>query len=93
MDKKLSPWSKEVKKAMLDRDMDTNDVAAALHYTRQYVSTVINGGRYYRDAVVRISQMFDIEVPEEGTTLAKTKQSCRSHNDGSKTKNRGCLYG
>lgn len=71
MKKKLSPWSKKVKKAMIDHDMDTNDVAAKFGWTRQYASTVINGGKYYRDAVIRISQMFNIEIPSENATLAK----------------------
>lgn len=71
MKKKLSAWSKCVKKAMIDRDMDTNDIAAALHCTRQYISAVINGRHYYRETVIRISQMFDIEIPDDGATLAK----------------------
>lgn len=71
MKKKLSPWSKKVKKAMIDRDMDTTDVAEKFGWTRQYASAVINGGRYYRDAVTRISQLFDIEIPSENSTLAR----------------------
>lgn len=75
MKKILSPWSKKVKKAMIDKNMDTNDVAALLNCTRQYVSAVINGGRYYQDAVIRISHLFNIEVPDgEGATLAKEKK-------------------
>lgn len=71
MKKKLSPWSKKVKKAMIEYDMDTNDVAEKFGWTRQYASTVINGGRYYKEAVIRISQLFDIEIPSENATLAR----------------------
>lgn len=75
MKKILSPWSKEIKKAMIDKDMDTNDIAAALQCTRQYVSAVINGGRYYQDGVIKISRLLNIEVPEEkNVTLARYKK-------------------
>lgn len=40
-------------------------------WTRQYASAVINGGRYYKEAVIRISQLFDIEIPSENATLAR----------------------
>lgn len=71
MKKKLSPWSKEVKKAMIDKDLDTNDIANKFHWTRQYVSSIINGRTYQREAVVSISFYLGIEVPEDKSTLAK----------------------
>ncbi len=71
MKKKLSPWSKKVKKAMIDQDLDTNDIAKKFGWTRQYASAVINGRSYYKEAVIRISHMFNIEVPTENNTLAK----------------------
>lgn len=72
MKKILSPWSKDVKKAMIDNDMDTNDLAEKLNCTRQYVSSIVNGGKYYPEPVIRISHMFKIEVPKDkNATLAK----------------------
>ena len=73
MKKKLSPWSKEVKKKMIDADLDTNDIADKFHWTRQYVSSIINGRTYQREAVVNISCYLGVDVPEERSTLAKEK--------------------
>ncbi len=43
MNKRLSSWSRQVKKAMIDQDIDTNDLAGMLGYSRQYTSNIING--------------------------------------------------
>lgn len=67
MKRKLSKWCKDVKKTMIDRDMDTSDVAAVFKWTRQYASSIINGRTYQREAVVKISCLFDLEVPEGNT--------------------------
>lgn len=75
MKKILSPWSKAVKKAMIDNDMDTNDLAQRLEYTRQYTSNIINGCIYYEDAVIKISNVFQIPVPVPGATLAKKENA------------------
>lgn len=67
-----SNWSKQVKKAMIDADLDTNDIANKFNWTRQYTSSIINGRTYQREAVRSISQHFDIPMPEsEKGTLAK----------------------
>lgn len=75
----LSPWSKEVKKAMIDQDMDIKDIATHFKWTKQYVSKVINGHAYHRKAVESISYLFDIPVPSENATLAKNIED--SHYD------------
>lgn len=67
-----SPWSKEVKKAMIDRDLTNKDIAEKFNYTSRYVSAIINGREYYREAVVNISIYLGIEVPEgDRATLSK----------------------
>jgi len=66
---KYSNWSKSVKKAMIDRDMDMNDVAERMKWTPQYTSSIINGRTYQREAVVKLSYLFQLDVPE-GKTLA-----------------------
>lgn len=71
----LSTWSKEVKKAMIDADMDTTDLANKFNYTRQYVSSIINGKNYYAEAVQQISNYFNIPIPSEKATLAKKKEN------------------
>lgn len=70
MKKILSPWSKAVKKAMIDKDMNTTDLAKELGYTRQYTSNIVNGVEYYEEAVSRISYKFSIPMPS-GDTLAR----------------------
>lgn len=74
MKKQLSKWSKEVKKMMIDYDLDMNDVATRLKWTSQYTSSIINGRAYQKESVVRISRLFNIEVPPENATLAKRKE-------------------
>ena len=70
-----SNWSKNVKKAMIDADLDTNDIADKFNWTRQYVSSIINGRTYQREAVNSISVYLGIEIPESaGSTLAKRKK-------------------
>lgn len=71
MKKIYSDWSKEVKKAMIDRDLTTKDIAEKFHWTTQYVSAVVNGREYYREAVVNISTYLDVPVPKDAaSTLA-----------------------
>ena len=72
MKKIYSNWSKEVKKAMIDKDLTTKDLAEKFHWTSQYVSAVINGREYYREAVVNISVYLGVAVPDgESATLAR----------------------
>lgn len=73
MKKKLSDWSKKVKKAMIDADMDTNDMAKKMNWTRQYTSSIINGRTYQKESVNKISLFFKLEIPSENTTLAKDR--------------------
>ena len=69
-----SNWSKQVKKAMIDADLDTNDLADKFNWTRQYVSAIVNGRMYQREAVLNISFFLGVPVPEsEKATLAKRK--------------------
>lgn len=73
MRKILSDWSKKVKKAMIDRDMDTNDLARQMKWTRQYTSSLVNGCVYQKESVAKISLFFGFDVPSENTTLARTR--------------------
>lgn len=74
MKRKLSKWSKEVRKQMIDRDMDTSDVAQKLQWTREYASSIINGRTYQREAVVKISYLFDLDIPEGSTLSSLTEK-------------------
>lgn len=74
MKRKLSKWCKDVRKQMIDRDMDTGDVADKFNWTRQYASSIINGRTYQREAVVKISTLFNLDIPE-GSTVSSTINS------------------
>lgn len=71
MKKKLSVWSKTVKKKMIDHDMDTNDLADLMKWTSQYTSSIVNGRTYQKEAVEKICHFFELEIPSENATLAK----------------------
>ena len=42
MGRKMSDWSKAVKKAMIDKDWDMGDLAKAIGTSRAYASAVVN---------------------------------------------------
>lgn len=46
MKRKLSPWCKEVKKTLIDRDMTVTDLCGEVGMCRNYVTTTINGRTY-----------------------------------------------
>lgn len=59
-----SSWSKEVRKAMIDKDMDLKDLAELTGYTRQYLSMVISGKRQYAyEAEQKISEVLEVTYP------------------------------
>ena len=60
MKRKLSPWCKEVKKAMIDRDMSIADLAAELNLSSAYVTRIVNGTFIIPETKKRISKYLDI---------------------------------
>ena len=60
MKRKLSPWCKEVKKAMIDRDMSIADLAAELNLSRAYITRIIKGTFIIPETKKRISKYLDI---------------------------------
>ena len=46
MKRKLSPWCKEVKKTLIDRDMSVTELCGEVGMCRNYVTTTINGRMY-----------------------------------------------
>ncbi len=67
MAKKLSPWCKEAKKTMIDRDLEVNELAAELGMSRPYVSSILNGRVYSPVAVKKISDY--LHIPDAGSKL------------------------
>ncbi len=66
MKKKLSKWCKSVKIEMVKKDLEVQDLAAALGMNRSYVSSIINGRVYSVPAVKKISDY--LGIPDSGTT-------------------------
>ncbi len=67
MAKKLSPWCKNAKIALIQKDLSINDVARALGMNRSYVSTILNGRVYSPPAVKRISDYLGISDSDTTT--------------------------
>lgn len=66
MKKKLSKWCKNVKIEMVKKDLEVQDLAAAIGMNRSYVSSIINGRVYSVPAVKKISDY--LGIPDSGTT-------------------------
>lgn len=64
----LSPWSKAVKKRMIDNDLSTVELAEQLNMSRSHLSSVINGITYSKPAIEKIS--IALGVPVSPNTLA-----------------------
>ena len=61
MKRKLSPWCKAVKIAMIEKDWSTGDLARAVNMTREYTSAIINGRVISEPAARVISDVLNIE--------------------------------
>lgn len=66
MEKKLSPWCKAVRIAMIEKDIGVQKLADALGMNRCYVSSIVNGRVYSTPAVKRISDY--LGIPDSDTT-------------------------
>lgn len=60
MVRKLSPWCKEVKIALIRKDMNITELADELGMSRGHVSAVVNGRAYSQNTVKLISDYFNI---------------------------------
>lgn len=62
MKRKLSPWCKEVKKTLIDRDMSVTELCGEVGMCRNYVTTTINGRIYAPALAEKISKALDIDT-------------------------------
>lgn len=62
MNRVLSPWCKEVKKTLIDRDMTVTDLADRSELSRPYVSGVVNGRVIAPEIAARISEVLGIKT-------------------------------
>ena len=56
----LIPWCKDVKKALIDKDMTVTDLAFEMKISREYVSGVINGRVIAPEIAARIGEYLGI---------------------------------
>lgn len=61
----LPPWCRKAKIAMAMQDLHVDDVARAVGYTRQYTSSVLNGGSVRMPARKKISDFLNITDADE----------------------------
>ena len=59
----LPTWCKEVKKSMIDDDINMTELAERVGMCRNYVSGVVNGRVYAPESAKKISQDRNITVP------------------------------
>lgn len=67
MEKKLSPWCKNAKIAMIKQDITTAEMAKKLGMNRSYLSSIINGRIYSTMAVKKISDFLGIQDSDTTT--------------------------
>lgn len=64
MAKQLEPWCKDVKKAMIDRDIGVYELAAGVDMAREHVSAIINGRVHSAPGRKKISNYLNIPYTE-----------------------------
>lgn len=68
MKRKLSPWCKEVKKTLIDRDMSVTELCGEVGMCRNYVTITINGRMYAPALAEKISKALDIDTEYRGAS-------------------------
>ena len=58
--KKLSPWSKAAKIAMIQKDMSAQELADELGYNKRFLYSVLSGKTVSEKAIKRISNALEI---------------------------------
>ena len=65
MQKKLSPWCKKAKIAMILKDISVNDLAEELGCSRCYLSSTLNGNKTSVEIRKRVSDYLDISDSDD----------------------------
>jgi hypothetical protein len=63
MKRPLTPWCKEVKKALIDKDLNVTELSDLVGANCPYVSGVVNGRMVLPDLAEKIAKQLDIKVP------------------------------
>lgn len=61
MGRMLSPWCKQVKHELINRDMTVLELSEKIGKSREYTSAVVNGRIYSEPAVKAISDVLNIQ--------------------------------
>lgn len=64
MKRKLPPWCKEVKKELIDRDMNVTELAEMAGISRPYTSGIINGRLNAPNLAIKIGETLGIPYTE-----------------------------
>ncbi len=78
--KKASQWSKDVRKAVIDKDMTLNQLAESIGYSFTVVSSVING-RYSNASYQTIAEKINEKLGTTGfpeRTLTPSDEWCQA---------------
>lgn len=67
MNRNMPTWCKNAKKAMIDKDISTRELADRVELTREYVTSLVNGKRYSDSAISRISSELNISNEYPGS--------------------------
>lgn len=59
-------WSKEVRKAMIDREITQKDLAEKFRYSYQMVNRVVNGDTSSERLTKLISDFLEVKLDERG---------------------------
>lgn len=65
MAERLSPWCKRAKIAIIQNDMNVNEISKELGYSRQHTTAVLNGKVISQPARKRISDFLNISDSDE----------------------------
>lgn len=68
--RKLSPWCKDARKAMIDKDMNVKELAASVNISIVYASKITSGTIVpSHELLVKICNLLEIECPQSDTSL------------------------
>lgn len=68
--RKLSPWCKNAKKAMIDKNMTIKELAEVVNISFVYASKITSGTIVpSHDLLIKICNVLEIDCPEEDNAL------------------------
>lgn len=59
---KLTPFGKEVEKALIDRDMDKCELASAIGISQPYLTDILKGTRNGTERKIQIAKYLNLDL-------------------------------